>query len=171
MHPAGGLVSGTLVNALLFHFGHPALEIAVPDDDDDDGDDDTGTGGSQAGVANRTGDGGFGSDDEEDAEAPFSLSAALSAVAFEAAPKLPPPPPPGPKPSRGPVGHPAPGVASGSELRQGIVRPGIVHRLDRFTSGVMVVAKDPAAHAHLHAQFAAKTTTRCYEVREPTHKY
>jgi len=37
-------------------------------------------------------------------------------------------------------------------------------RLDRFTSGVMVVAKHAAAHAHLHAQFAAKTTERYAEV-------
>jgi 23S rRNA pseudouridine1911/1915/1917 synthase len=36
----------------------------------------------------------------------------------------------------------------------GVKRPGIVHRLDKDTSGVMVVAKTDAAHAHLSAQFA-----------------
>ena len=36
----------------------------------------------------------------------------------------------------------------------GVRRPGIVHRLDKETSGVMVVAKHDAAHRHLSAQFA-----------------
>ena len=41
-------------------------------------------------------------------------------------------------------------------------RPGIVHRLDRETSGVLVVAKDDRAHAHLAAQFAARTVKKEY---------
>jgi len=44
----------------------------------------------------------------------------------------------------------------------GVERPGIVHRLDRGTSGLLVVAKTDAAHASLSAQFAAKTTGRRY---------
>lgn len=36
----------------------------------------------------------------------------------------------------------------------GVKRPGLVHRLDKDTSGVMVVAKNDAAHQHLSAQFA-----------------
>lgn len=36
----------------------------------------------------------------------------------------------------------------------GVKRPGIVHRLDKETSGVMVVAKNDASHRHLAAQFA-----------------
>ena len=36
----------------------------------------------------------------------------------------------------------------------GVKRPGIVHRLDKDTTGVMVVAKNDAAHRHLAAQFA-----------------
>ncbi|MBW1881301.1 MAG: RluA family pseudouridine synthase, partial [Deltaproteobacteria bacterium] len=44
----------------------------------------------------------------------------------------------------------------------GVERPGIVHRLDRGTSGLLVVAKTDAAHASLAAQFAAKTTGRRY---------
>jgi 23S rRNA pseudouridine1911/1915/1917 synthase len=36
----------------------------------------------------------------------------------------------------------------------GVRRPGIVHRLDRDTTGVMVVAKNDQAHRHLAAQFA-----------------
>ncbi len=41
-------------------------------------------------------------------------------------------------------------------------RPGIVHRLDRDTSGVLVVARNPTTHTHLAAQFAAHTVTRRY---------
>ena len=78
------------------------------------------------------------------------------------------------------VVHPAPGHPDGTlvnavlhlldpirEVLEGCteserVRPGIVHRLDRGTSGVMVVARTPQAHAHLAAQFAAHTTERRY---------
>ena len=41
-------------------------------------------------------------------------------------------------------------------------RPGIVHRLDKGTSGLLVCAKTAEAHAHLAAQFAAHTTAREY---------
>jgi 23S rRNA pseudouridine1911/1915/1917 synthase len=78
------------------------------------------------------------------------------------------------KPS-GMVVHPAPGHHTGTlvnallhhcpELREaGLdpVRPGIVHRLDRYTSGVMVVAKTFAAYQHLAEQAAAHTFDRRY---------
>ena len=41
-------------------------------------------------------------------------------------------------------------------------RPGIVHRLDRETSGVMIVARDHQTHAALVSQFAARTTEKEY---------
>jgi 23S rRNA pseudouridine1911/1915/1917 synthase len=44
----------------------------------------------------------------------------------------------------------------------GVLRPGIVHRLDRGTSGVLVVAKDDAAHRALARQFAARTVEKEY---------
>ena len=44
----------------------------------------------------------------------------------------------------------------------GVQRPGIVHRLDKDTSGVIVAAKTDHAHQHLSAQFEARTTTRYY---------
>jgi len=44
----------------------------------------------------------------------------------------------------------------------GVKRPGIVHRLDKDTSGLMVVAKTDAAHAGLTAQFAARKVARAY---------
>ena len=45
----------------------------------------------------------------------------------------------------------------------GVRRPGIVHRLDKDTSGLMVVAKTELAHARLSADFAARTITRAYQ--------
>ena len=67
----------------------------------------------------------------------------------------------------GMVVHPAPGSPDGTLVNAlifhcgdslkgigGVKRPGIVHRLDRDTSGVMVAAKTEKAHRHLSAQFA-----------------
>ncbi|MBD2006795.1 MULTISPECIES: RluA family pseudouridine synthase [Cyanophyceae] len=44
----------------------------------------------------------------------------------------------------------------------GVQRPGIVHRLDKDTTGAMVVAKTDQAHQHLQAQLKAKTARREY---------
>jgi 23S rRNA pseudouridine1911/1915/1917 synthase len=71
------------------------------------------------------------------------------------------------------VVHPAPGhwddtlvnalVARGTTLSGGAEgRPGIVHRLDRDTSGLMVVAKTDLAHRRLGAMLAARRITRRY---------
>ncbi|MFT7519556.1 MAG: 23S rRNA pseudouridine1911/1915/1917 synthase [Kiritimatiellia bacterium] len=74
----------------------------------------------------------------------------------------------------GMVMHPGPGHADGTLVNAllhhvsdlsgigGVKRPGIVHRLDRGTSGLVVVAKNDAAHAALAAQFAAHTAGRKY---------
>jgi 23S rRNA pseudouridine1911/1915/1917 synthase len=72
------------------------------------------------------------------------------------------------------VVHPAPGHPHGTvadALRQrgdawslagGTERAGIVHRLDRYTSGLMVVAKTEAAHRSLAAQLADRSLGRAY---------
>jgi 23S rRNA pseudouridine1911/1915/1917 synthase len=44
----------------------------------------------------------------------------------------------------------------------GDLRPGIVHRLDRFTSGVILVARNDASHRHLAAQFASREVEKIY---------
>lgn len=44
----------------------------------------------------------------------------------------------------------------------GVGRPGIVHRLDKDTSGLMVVAKNDAAHQHLSKQLSKRTLKRVY---------
>jgi len=76
---------------------------------------------------------------------------------------------------RGMVVHPAPGAHSGTLVNAvlahsddlsgigGELRPGIVHRLDKDTSGLLVVAKTDAAHHSLQAQIQAKTAERLYE--------
>ncbi len=56
----------------------------------------------------------------------------------------------------------------------GVTRPGIVHRLDKGTSGLMVAAKNDSAHRHLAAQLEARTLTRRYKalvwgMPEPRH--
>jgi len=72
------------------------------------------------------------------------------------------------------VVHPAPGHPGGTLVNAllhhcgdlagigGVLRPGIVHRLDRGTSGVLVAAKSDAAHASLAAQFHDHTVERMY---------
>ncbi len=74
----------------------------------------------------------------------------------------------------GVVVHPSPGHASGTLVHGllsrtedlsgigGVLRPGIVHRLDKDTSGLMVVAKDDASHAHLAGQFKQGTVEKRY---------
>ena len=76
--------------------------------------------------------------------------------------------------ARGMTVHPAAGVSSGTLVNallfhcrdlsgiNGVLRPGIVHRLDKDTSGVMVAAKNDAAHLSLAAQLADKTMHRKY---------
>ena len=75
---------------------------------------------------------------------------------------------------QGLVVHPSPSTPSGTLvnalmfIRQrfstinGVVRPGIVHRIDKNTSGLLVVAKNDRAHLSLAEQIATKTATRCY---------
>ncbi len=74
----------------------------------------------------------------------------------------------------GMVVHPAPGHAAGTLVNAllsradilsgigGVSRPGIVHRLDRDTSGILVVAKTDAAHGGLSSQLASHAMDRRY---------
>ncbi len=60
------------------------------------------------------------------------------------------------------IAHCGPGLKGGLTGIGGEQRPGIVHRLDKDTSGLMVAAKTAAAHAGLVAQFAARSIERSY---------
>ena len=77
--------------------------------------------------------------------------------------------------ARGMVVHPAAGVYTGTLVNallyhcgdelsgiNGKIRPGIVHRLDKDTSGVMVVAKNDFAHNNLAEQIGSKTAVKEY---------
>ena len=79
------------------------------------------------------------------------------------------------KPS-GMVVHPAPGHPDGTLVNAllyhcagtlsgigGALRPGIVHRIDRDTSGLIIAAKNDVAHQYLSAQLADHTLARTYE--------
>lgn len=89
VHPGFGNRYGTLVNALLYHFGRrDSLEIEMDEEDDE--------------------------------------------------------------------------TSEGEIFASDEIRPGIVHRLDKDTSGLLVIAKDSATHARLASQFAARKTKREY---------
>ncbi|MDL2325235.1 RluA family pseudouridine synthase [Ruminococcaceae bacterium OttesenSCG-928-A16] len=76
---------------------------------------------------------------------------------------------------KGMVVHPAPGNPNGTLVNAllhhcggqlsgmgGETRPGIVHRIDKATSGLLVAAKDDDTHQHLAQQFAQHSITRVY---------
>lgn len=77
---------------------------------------------------------------------------------------------------KGMVVHPAPGNPSGTLVNAllyhcrgnlsgigGVLRPGIVHRIDKDTSGLLMVAKNDFAHQNLAAQIQAHSFLRLYE--------
>lgn len=76
---------------------------------------------------------------------------------------------------RGMVVHPAPGHMRGTLVNallahchdlsgiNGVLRPGIVHRIDKDTSGLLMVAKNDMAHQALVDQLVKKTVTRKYK--------
>ena len=78
--------------------------------------------------------------------------------------------------ARGMVVHPAPGHPDGTLVNAllyhcgdslsgvgGEKRPGIVHRIDKDTSGLLIVAKNDFAHRQLSAQLADRSLSRVYE--------
>ena len=77
---------------------------------------------------------------------------------------------------KGMVVHPAPGNPDGTLVNallwhcqgglssiNGVIRPGIVHRIDRDTSGLLLVAKTDLAHQSLSAQIKAHSCDRVYQ--------
>jgi 23S rRNA pseudouridine1911/1915/1917 synthase len=77
--------------------------------------------------------------------------------------------------SAGMVVHPAPGHHDGTLVNaltyhfdslssvQGKLRPGIIHRLDKNTTGLLMVAKDDYTHQYLSTQLAERTLSRGYK--------
>ena len=77
---------------------------------------------------------------------------------------------------KGMVVHPAPGNHNGTLVNallwhckdslsgiNGVLRPGIVHRIDKDTSGLLLVAKNDFAHVHLAAQIKEHSLNRIYQ--------
>ena len=159
VHPAGVLRAGTLVNALLHHAGMPGMH---------------------------QGGGAVGSDEEAETSPGSRSESAESEVARShdehgdgPAPDLEGPRTPATARPEQPHGRqPQPrrqqrlsrgSRLSASDLAAGIVRPGIVHRLDRGTTGVMVVAKNDAAHVHLADQWVISPSPPAPLPRPPPH--
>jgi 23S rRNA pseudouridine1911/1915/1917 synthase len=117
-HPGFGNRYGTLVNALLWHFGERTA-IALTDIADDEGMDEE--------------DNEEGNDVDEDMDEDVD-DAVQADHAF----------------------------AIADNFSSSAVRPGIVHRLDKDTSGILVIAKDAVSHAKLAKQFADRTAKRQY---------
>jgi 23S rRNA pseudouridine1911/1915/1917 synthase len=77
--------------------------------------------------------------------------------------------------SAGMIVHPGAGNLTGTMVNallykcknlsgiNGVLRPGIVHRLDKYTSGLLVVAKNDQSHVHLSRQFEHKSIFRIYQ--------
>ena len=74
------------------------------------------------------------------------------------------------------VVHPAPGHPDGTLVNAllyhcgsslsgigGVIRPGIVHRIDMDTSGLLIAAKNDAAHLFLSSQLSDRSLSREYE--------
>jgi 23S rRNA pseudouridine1911/1915/1917 synthase len=110
VHPGVGNRYGTLVNALLYHFGfRENVEINLEDDDAD-------------------------KDDED-------ITEIYNYQVFE---------------------YPLPRGEGSRNQQTDAMRPGLVHRIDKDTSGLLVVAKNQYIHHQLALQFANKTTEREY---------
>lgn len=133
VHPGARHQSGTLVNVLLYHCG---VREAVSNGD-----------GEEQQEQHKQQFGGEVEDDEDDEDGDLD-----SEDRQEGAPSSPSSSSSTSKHYRTP-----PSLLTGSGTR-----PGIVHRLDKGTTGLLVVAKTPEAHASLAAQFRDRTVRRRY---------
>jgi 23S rRNA pseudouridine1911/1915/1917 synthase len=168
MHPSPGHYTGTLVNALLHHCSLPPMRVmtgeAVPLSlrgaaaaaaapvagaaaqlGQLRGLGSTELGPGAGGLAPDSIDTAEGDEDSEEFSDDDSDSALLLSLAPEAATAA-----AGGQPAQAPAGT-AP-----------TIRPGIVHRLDKGTTGLLVVAKDDATHLSLAAQFKDRSVQRAY---------
>ena len=159
VHPAKGIRSGTLVNALLHHVGCSEMEVQ---EGDEQGDEDGLGDGDPCLSVSETDTVGFGTSTAEPESVmrsdekfgcgryPEPLIVVPETVTHQEQATV-----------NKEVGHRLSGMTT-MDQSDYIVRPGIVHRLDRGTSGVMVVAKHDAAHSLLSVQFAERTSQRTY---------
>ena len=160
MHPSPGHYTGTLVNALLHHCGLPAMRLCSgqaaplslggpvglktlqgegPLDDCSSRSSSSSCGSGEATLLMDDSEDDDGSEEgvsDDDGDGSLLLSFAPAAVAGA------------------PTTSQAPAPAT--------IRPGIVHRLDKGTTGLLVVAKDDVTHLGLAAQFKDRSVQRAY---------
>ena len=132
VHPGARHQSGTLVNVLLYHCGVREATVVL-----ESGDEEGEQGQREQGEED---------EDDEDGDLLEEAAAAPSSSSTSSAPK-----------QRENRYRTPPSLLTGSGTR-----PGIVHRLDKGTTGLLVVAKTPEAHASLAAQFRDRTVRRRY---------
>ncbi len=137
VHPAHGHRTGTLLHGLLYHFGGHSFSLeAAGDEEDRDLNDDAG--GSEAAGGSEDAGGSEAAGGSEDAGGSGDAEGGIGGIPLStvnAAPRF-----------DGDV----------------VLRPGIVHRIDKDTSGLLVVAKNDHVHARLADQFARHTIHRRY---------
>ncbi len=154
MHPSPGHYTGTMVNALLFHCGLPSVKLAV-------------AAAAAAGGAGMSSDGSVAgvlsesevedTDEDDDVGIELLLGNQVSEIATNNGS------------SNNGNGSSETGESSvsstslsslGSDAH--VIRPGIVHRLDKGTTGLVVVAKTDLAHLSLCGQFKDRSVGRAY---------
>lgn len=138
VHISPGHSTGTLVNALLAHCGLPACEVLSGNSSQSSS---SGSGLlSHAAAAGGSTPilGAMVDDDLDEGEDDITFDYVTPEVTPSAA------------------------SSTSNSRTSGILRPGIVHRLDRGTSGLMVVAKTDFTHAHLCGQFKERSVSRIY---------
>ena len=154
MHPAPGHYTGTMVNALLYHCDLPSVKLSVADAIDT-GSSSASSGGSSNSSSSIATDGlhlidsEIRDEDEDDIgvelrlgnqQPPEQIVAGISSSPFQDLKA---------------------GLSSvGSDSY--VIRPGIVHRLDKGTTGLVVVAKTDLAHMSLCGQFKDRSVGRVY---------
>lgn len=147
VHLSPGHTTGTLVNALLGHCGLPACD-AIPSGSISSSGSGGGLYSGQAGLVL----GGVLQEDDLDEAEEDDEAVVITPVLTDDVTNF-----------KQPAVEPAAAAGSGSSgPGKGIIRPGIVHRLDRGTSGLMVVAKTDAVHAALCQQFKERIVSRIY---------
>lgn len=144
VHISPGHSTGTLVNALLAHCGLPACDVASGSNSSSSGLLSEAAAAADTAAVRPSIIGGLLEDDLDEGEEEEEEQAGIGNVVD------------------GTQAQTTMGTTTGSSSSRGIIRPGIVHRLDRGTSGLMVVAKSDFVHAHLCGQFKARTVSRIY---------
>ncbi len=152
VHPARSHVAGTLLNALAHHFMQSRVAIGQAFRSHSSRGFREPTRGPGSPTWNRRKGAGAGGDQRQQMVSDSAASLAITPPGTLSSAS------PGSKEYDGP-----PVIVEGlSEVGAAECRPGVIHRLDRYTTGVMVVAKTDEAHWGIARQFEDRTTNKSY---------